>query len=357
MIRSDGRRGFTLIELLVVIAIIAILIALLLPAVQAAREAARRAQCVNNLKQLALAASNYHDVYGTYPIGEPLQWDPAQGVWAETQSIFVSMSAQMEQVNVYNSMNFSRSVYVYANQTVYRTGVATLWCPSDPNISRIVTYPTGIADVPSGQFMYHFTSYAGCSGTWDPEPLDYGFAYTATPAPEIQIPAYGPIFNSAIGIFGYQKSYGIASITDGSSNTMLLAERANGKLPQTFNGNAEADNWYWWADSVESDTIFTTLFPINPMTKISLTADEYTDSYAQSASSFHPGGANFAFADGSVRFLKETINCWTVLPNATYPVGVSDNNGIQVLAPGTRLGVYQALSTRGGGEVISADSL
>jgi prepilin-type processing-associated H-X9-DG protein len=265
------------------------------------------------------------------------------------------MCAQMEQTSLYNSMNFSRSIYVYANQTIYRTGLNALWCPSDANISRLGTYNGSICDVPNGQFQFHFSSYGGCSGTWDPEPLDYGFAYTATPAPEIQIPAYGPIFNSANGIFGYQRSYGIASITDGTSNTMLFAERCNGKLAQSSGGQAEADNWYWWGDSVESDTIFTTLFPINPMTKISQTTDEYTDSWAQSASSFHPGGANFAFADGSVKFLKETINCWPTAAGASLPVGVTDVNGAQVLAAGTRYGVYQALSTRRGGEVISAD--
>src|SRR5262249_11702484 len=104
-------RGFTLIELLVVIAIIAVLIALLLPAVQTAREAARRMQCVNNLKQLALAAHNYHDSNGSFQMGTPFyRFDGWVGI-SDGQSVFVSMLPYVEQQPIYNAVNFPANIY------------------------------------------------------------------------------------------------------------------------------------------------------------------------------------------------------------------------------------------------------
>jgi len=98
------------------------------------------------------------------------------------------------------------------------------------------------------------------------------------------------------------------------------------------------------------------MYPINPFKKISDASQEYNFAYVEAASSFHPGGANFAFCDGSVKFLKDSINTWPFNPATGYPTGVTDINGVQTLAAGTRYGVYQALSTRAGGEVISADA-
>jgi prepilin-type processing-associated H-X9-DG protein len=338
---------------LVVIAIIAVLIALLLPAVQAAREAARRAQCTNNLKQIALAAHNYLSANTTFPIGSPMQWDWYDGIFLPSHSVFVAMLGQLEQQPLYNAVNFSIWIQNAANQTIYLTGLSTLWCPSDPGINRIVDDgpAQGVAN-----WYFRFTSYAGCSGTFFPLITNYS-ACTNPNDPAITTRAA-----ALSGIFTYNTALPISAITDGASNTVMFSERAHGKFTA-----ADQFCFCWWADSVCTDTIFTTLYPLNPFTKVPhvppaespvgfTAAWEYTNSWVSAASSFHPGGANFSFADGSVRFLRDSINTWPFDPSTGYPPGVSDVNGFLILAPGTRYGVYQMLSTRNGGEVISSDS-
>ena len=345
--RSYSRRAFTLIELLVVIAIIAVLIALLLPAVQAAREAARRAQCINNLKQLALAAMNYHDQNQSFPIGSPMKPDIMFGfMLVEDQSTFVSMLSQFDQSPLYNAMNFSRSIYSGPNSTVYATGLSSLWCPSDGQIIGKRMSFGQYGDNPNLTVAY--SSYGGAAGTWFPEPLLYCQVFA--PNTMNSCPAFQAISNNLNGIYRYCNVTNIAAITDGTSNTFLYSERANGLFTQ-----GESSCWDWWGDAVESDTIFTTMYPINAFRKVPLTSDQYTASWVESPSSFHPGGANFAFADGSVHFIKETVQSWAYNPATGYPVGVSNSNGVYNLVPGTQLGVFQKLSTRAGGEVISSD--
>jgi prepilin-type N-terminal cleavage/methylation domain-containing protein/prepilin-type processing-associated H-X9-DG protein len=340
--RFSGHRGFTLIELLVVISIIAVLIALLLPAVLAAREAARRAQCTNNLKQLALAAHNYLTANQTFPMGCPIQFDPYFGGYFESHSVLVAMLGCCEQQSLYNAVNFSINIQSAANQTIYRTGLSTLWCPSDATISRIVNTGSyeGLASWYTG-----FSSYGGCSGTFWPE-IEFYWSLTTANDPAITARA-----TALTGIFTFNTALPISCITDGTSNTLMFGERADGKFTA-----GDRDNYCWWPDSVSTDTIFTTLYPLNPFTKVPVVSQESTSSWDSAASSFHPAGANFAFADGSVRFVKDSISTWPFNPSTGYPVGVSDNNGFLVLAPGTKYGVYQMLSTRNGGEVVSSDS-
>jgi prepilin-type N-terminal cleavage/methylation domain-containing protein/prepilin-type processing-associated H-X9-DG protein len=354
------RRGFTLIELLVVIAIIAVLIALLLPAVQAAREAARRTQCVNNMKQLALAAQNYHDINLSFPIGSPMMYDAtAAGFWYQSQSTFVSMLAQFEQLNTYNAMNFSRSIYSIANSTIYATGLSALWCPSDGAISRVANVGPIGNDWGSASAFVHFTSYAASFGTWQAEPLNFAFVSTRSPSISSNS-TFQAIVANGLGIYNYDVSYNISAVTDGTSNTIIYGEKAQGKFSQLNNDYLE---FGWWGDALSSDTIFTSFYPINPFNKVGLDAggadQTLGDDWVESASSFHPGGANFAFADGSVKFLKDTINCWPAPSNVSSnpnPKGISFSNGVYTLNPALiQLGVYQKLTTRAGGELVSSD--
>ncbi len=340
-------RGFTLIELMVVIAIIAVLIAVFLPAVQAAREAARRIQCVSNLKQLGLAAQNYVSAYGGFPMTSQLMYDPLMSPFAgvnyfPSQSIFVSMLGQLEQQPLFDAMNFSRSIYVAENQTIYITGLTTLWCPSDSNISRLVN--SG-AFLNSPNFSFRFTSYAGNGGPYYPDPTYLGCGDSPTGL------ACAMILGADNGMFSLNRSVNSANIMDGTSNTIMFGERANGEFP-AFDQNC----FGWWADGYASDTMFEALYPINPFNKLQDVNNNLGDSDTSSASSFHPGGANFSFADGSVRFLKDSIDAWTIDPTTGYPPGVTAVNGVLTIAQGAKVGVYQMLATRNGGEVISSDA-
>jgi prepilin-type N-terminal cleavage/methylation domain-containing protein/prepilin-type processing-associated H-X9-DG protein len=332
------RSGFTLVEVLVVISVISLLIALVLPAVQAARESARRIQCAGNLRQLALACHNYADVHGTLPIGIPRMYDPdpTLNFFGESQSIFVSTLAQLDQQALFNAVNFSRSIFASANSSAFATGLEVLWCPSDPSIRMVVEYP--FYEEPLKEKV-RFSSYAGCTGTWYGDLSNY---------PDPLNPARVCQIN---GLFTADRGIPFAAITDGTGQTMLLSERAHGLLT-----GDDLTYWHWWADSASMDTRFWTIFPLNPFRKIPDTPETNSSAYTSSSSSFHPNGAYFAFADGSVRLLKDSIDSWAT-DGTGYPLGVSqDNRGLFHVKPGTRPGIYQMLSTRAGNESISADS-
>ncbi len=361
MIVQSSRRhhGFTLIELLVVIAIIAVLIALLLPAVQAARAAARRIQCTNNLKQLSLAAMNYESANGSLPPAACSQIDPVKGstYYRDNFSSFVRLLPFTEQSPMYNAVNFNLTYANIENFTVAGVQMPALVCPSDINnspvyITQANAFKSNYDSVPTTNlYLAYYSSYSGSQGTfWS------NYYIGAKGGTQVQTQQ-----NGAIIIDGRVT---IASITDGTSNTFIYGEKAHGYF-------AQYDTTYQYCDTVWDsglyfDTMFTTTYPPNLPTNhaAGLTPTGFNYYYATDATSYHAGGLNFAFCDGSVRFIKNSISSWTFMTGAAdsygdqIPDGTTFNAStiIWSINPGTQLGVYQALSTRSGGEVISSDA-
>jgi prepilin-type N-terminal cleavage/methylation domain-containing protein/prepilin-type processing-associated H-X9-DG protein len=342
--RTQHERGFTLIELLVVISIVGVLIALLLPAVQGTREAARRSQCTNNLKQLGLAVQGYIDSNGVMPLGSlklspPASGDPCSG--GHEAGVFIAILPYLEQNAHFNAFNSSVHYETAPNSTVNGMGLSILWCPSDGSVSR--------ADSAHFGWPVRFFSYMGCSGTWNSPAENRG--------PTCTLQNFQALLSQADGVIFYYSSVPLAGVTDGTSHTILFGEHAYGKNP-----TVELPDWGWWFSGNYGDTIFTTMFPVNPQGKMPDVPNESLygvdiNPSIQAASSYHPGGAQFAFCDGSVRFLKETIDSSAFDTSTGLPRGWSlAPSGLYLVAPPGRIGVYQALSTRNGGEVISDES-
>jgi prepilin-type N-terminal cleavage/methylation domain-containing protein/prepilin-type processing-associated H-X9-DG protein len=363
-------RGFTLIELLVVIAIIAVLIALLLPAVQSAREAARRAQCINNLKQLGLATHNYLSVNNVFPPG--IQWQAdvhGTGCWT-SGSCLVPLMQFAEQTALFNAMNFSLNMYNEQNTTISAVGLGMLWCPSDPKVADLYTYPPAtIGTLPGTSLPMHYTSYGANSGEF------FIFDQTnATINAACQASAdAAPGEQQMNGLVYYLSHVNLSAVTDGTSNTFAFAERGHGRFPA-----AEVNCWNWWTSGNYGDTMFCTLYGMNVWQKPPFNVNKGIgvcsngtgcDEFVASPGSFHPGGANFCFCDGSVKFLKDSTQSWQINPStigtpgapsgACAPIGVTlgvnGDASVYNIPLGTAIGVLQQLSTRNGGEVVSAD--
>jgi prepilin-type processing-associated H-X9-DG protein len=272
---------------------------------------------------------------------------------------------------MYNAVNFNLTSGNWENATICGVQTSSLICPSDTNNQKVLIqansaspYPGSAGspgwsfnnyDQPAGVYYQAFSSYAGNAGTYD---FGYNNTYLNQTTGAAEYAQYnGVIYNDS--------RMAIAGITDGTSNTFLFGEHSHGKLLVNDFTYGVSDNS--WNSGRWYDTLFATYYPINVPVGIPLTpgyaglfGDTKNYYYPTVATSFHPGGANFAFCDGSVKFLKNTISSWTFSNNAgphgNLPNGVTYANYSYSIGAGAQLGVYQQLSTAAGGEVISSDS-
>jgi prepilin-type N-terminal cleavage/methylation domain-containing protein/prepilin-type processing-associated H-X9-DG protein len=347
-------RGFTIVELLVVISIIGILVALLIPAVQSARESARRAHCVNNLKQLALAATNYVSANGAFPIGVLQMIVSPGGDWATTSGCLLAILPYLELQNEANTYNANFDQFHWVNTTTDGLSIAQFWCPSDGAVSRsqIVSLAYTSPAIPNVKMSY--TSYHGVAGTWSSYAWPFGSPYDFDGAKK-----------NVNGMIGYYSSVTPALVKDGMSSTMLFGESAYSLLQQ-----ASRFEYHRWIEGFMGESLICTYYPPNPQSTLltphgpnpalTFAVVDADTVYMMSGTSLHPGGVNFAFADGSVHFLKDSIDSWPIDRTTAAPVGVQQvTNFTYAPSPAKgfqRFGVYQALSTRRGGEPIGADA-
>jgi prepilin-type processing-associated H-X9-DG protein/prepilin-type N-terminal cleavage/methylation domain-containing protein len=315
------RSAFTLIELLVVLGIISVLIGLLLPAVQKVREAANRIQCANNLTQLALAAHQHHDYQGKFPTGlhivESINGRHANGTCWE-----VELLPYLEQQNLkqrWDYTDFRNNVAGGTNATTAQV-LKLLVCPSDTLPDPVVYL--SYASYPYAWGFYGLSSYGGNAGRQ----------------------SFRPKFATRDGIFFQDSRIRLADVNDGASNTFLFGERSHfdpeyDRLNLAFSPGPEPlCHFGRWANVFASagslaEHLLSTPVPINYQVPAGISAEEFLGPTGAANlrwcafGSGHPGGANFAFADGSVRFVSESIPLTTL----------------------------RALSTRAGREIISGN--
>ena len=321
--RPVGMRhcGFTLVELLVVIAIIGVLVALLLPAVQAAREAARRAQCTNKLKQIGLALQNYHSRDGAFPPG--IKVDTAFAIGYEWTYFLHYLLPELEEVAYYEALDGPR--FNIQNPwtspatwplTVEGKGLKNLICPSDDLGGEITSYPPGRSDipVPKSNYLGIFTN------TRD------GLSFLSAEMFARLPPSMQNKLERRYAVFGLGKGTAIKDITDGTSNTIAVAEYLKGKDATSSRGvfytnragcqtlhvtnppnSSIPDTLAPWRDFCPADG--SRNLPELNLPCVTGAADALFD--FASPRSRHPGGVNALHCDSSVKFYPDEIDCAT----------------------------------------------
>lgn len=347
------RAGFTLVELLVVIAIIGILVALLLPAVQAAREAARRMSCGNNLKQLGLMMHNYHDTYRSFPAlgvahdpgmgasaNLPYSWVIATLPYGEQTALFDQIMTQARPRGPGLPTPWSTANNAWENAN-WKKDIPNNICPSD-------SPPSNRAESPS------LLNYKACVGD------DYHQNHFDVNSGRINR-----------GIFQVNRWIGMASVTDGTSNTVMLGETVSGGAPDDVKGGVALDQQAWNPAAC--------LGRINPANRRKITGNVRADfrptggrafdgrpyfvgfatlvspngpscqwgggdgnEHMGTLSSWHPNGGQVALADGAVRFINQTID-----------TGNQAQDDVADPAGPSPYGVWGRLGSRDGGEVVT----
>ena len=379
--RRVWRRGFTLVELLVVIAIIGILIALLLPAVQAAREAARRSKCVNNLKELMLAAHEYHDSFKTFPAGTGGTDIPWDANWSNMTQLgaFAVLTPYMEQRPVYDMIT------TVTESVDHETGAKTgrMYPPFGPapwveaDIWSDYGYPPWHVEIATLRCPSDIARKSNC--WWnDTGKLNYNLCYGDACSDVVWGRGARGMFgfpnwvNEGVDVHTYWYT-SIAEIRDGTTNTAGMSEQSVGSHTGSHN-RIHGDYWLgsgfwqnpteclahkgpggtiipngvgggsrrgaWWADGFLVAAGFNTVLPPNSVSCTSSDA-EWGWEQIMPPDSYHPGGVNVAFADGSVDFVTETIDTGDLTQACPFNAFRSGPSPY---------GVWGAIGTMNGGE-------